>query len=108
MPINNKAYDLYDLHEEALSSKILEEIKIQFRCLTFTRQEFVVPLYSLLVAVQEGSMGMVTPCLAAFVNTCVLLSFYLCPRIYFLNVTWYYLHNSVEGFFLQKYKLKRR
>ena len=29
--------------------------------MTFTRQEFVVPLYSLLVAVQEGSMGMVTP-----------------------------------------------
>ena len=45
MPINNKAYDL---HEEALSSEILEEIKIQFRCLTFTCQEFVVPLFVLL------------------------------------------------------------
>ena len=49
MPINNKAYDLYDLHEEALSSEILEEIKIQFRCLTFTCQEFVVNLYDLLL-----------------------------------------------------------
>ena len=34
------------------------------------------------------------------------LCFYLCPKIYFLNVTWFYLHNSVEGLLHQNISWK--